>query len=106
MYNKFNEVGNYNWIKILPSLLKQYNERKHRTIGMAPVEVNKRNEAVVLKNLSKNRQHYKSVDRKINFKVGELASIKSFLLKDTYQTGPTKSSQYNLYNQLFRQHTE
>lgn len=42
---------------------------------MAPVEVNKRNEAVVLKNLSKNRQHYKSVDRKINFKVGDKVRI-------------------------------
>lgn len=78
MYKKFTEVGNYNWIKILPSLLKQYNERKHRTIGMAPVEVNKRNEAVVLKNINKNRQHYKSVDRKIQFKVGDKVRISKY----------------------------
>lgn len=78
MYRKFTEVGNYNWVKILPSLLSEYNERKHRTIGMAPVEVNKRNENLVRYNINKNRQKYKALDRRIRFKVGDKVRISKY----------------------------
>lgn len=78
MYRKFTEVGNYKWIKILPSLIKQYNERKHRTIGMAPIEVNKRNEHIVKQNINSNRQHYKNVDKRIQFKVGDRVRISKY----------------------------
>lgn len=78
MYRKFTEVGNYKWIHILPSLLKEYNGRKHRTIGMAPIEVNKRNETVVRRNINKNRQKYKPKDKKIEFKVGDKVRISKY----------------------------
>lgn len=78
MYRKFTEVGNYNWIKILPSLLKEYNERKHRTIGMAPVEVNNRNENLVRYNINKNRQKYRAVDKRTQFKVGDKVRISKY----------------------------
>lgn len=44
MYKKFSERGTHVWYDILPELIKKYNETKHRTIGVKPKEVNKRNE--------------------------------------------------------------
>jgi len=31
--------GNYKWIDALPRLVSDYNARKHRTIGMRPIDV-------------------------------------------------------------------
>jgi len=31
--------GNYKWLDLLPRLVLNYNARKHRTIGMRPVDV-------------------------------------------------------------------
>lgn len=78
MFRKFTELGNYNWIKILPSLLKVYNRRKHRTIGMAPIEVNHRNESKVRENINKNGQKYKSADTLVKFEVGDKVRISKF----------------------------
>lgn len=78
MYQKFTEVGNYNWVKILPSLLLQYNNKKHRTIGMKPVEVDSTNEKLVMKHIHKNRQHYSTKDKKQLFKVGDKVRISKY----------------------------
>lgn len=47
MYKKFSLRGTYKWIDILPELINNYNNTKHRTIGMKPKEVNKLNEHIV-----------------------------------------------------------
>ena len=39
MWKQFTHNKNYKWIDILPRLLSNYNARKHRTIGMRPVDV-------------------------------------------------------------------
>lgn len=78
MYRKFTEVGNYNWVNILNSLLKQYNYRRHRTIGMAPIEVNRRNEIMVRRNIDRNRQKYKTSDKKVQFKIGDKVRISKY----------------------------
>lgn len=78
MWRKFTELGNYKWVDILPMLLEEYNTRKHRTIGMAPVEVNEGNEDQVRQNINKNRQKYKSVDRVVKFKVGDKVRISKY----------------------------
>lgn len=39
LYREFSLRGNYNWVTILDDLTKQYNEAKHRTIGMKPKHV-------------------------------------------------------------------
>jgi len=39
MWKHFTLNGTYKWIGELPRLLSEYNERKHRTIGMRPVDV-------------------------------------------------------------------
>jgi len=37
MWKIFTLYGNYKWIDALPSLVSDYNARKHRTIGMRPL---------------------------------------------------------------------
>lgn len=39
MWKQFTLNGNYRWIDLLPRLVSEYNARKHRTIGMRPVDV-------------------------------------------------------------------
>lgn len=40
MFPEFHKQGNYKWLALLPRLVRKYNNRKHRTIGMKPSEVN------------------------------------------------------------------
>lgn len=51
MYKEFSMRGAYKWIDILTNLIKNYNNRVHRTIGMKPNLVNKNNEKSVLNNI-------------------------------------------------------
>jgi len=39
MWKMFTLHGNYKWLDALPRLVSDYNARKHRTIGMRPVDV-------------------------------------------------------------------
>jgi len=39
MWKQFTLNGNYRWIDLLPHLVSKYNARKHRTIGMRPIDV-------------------------------------------------------------------
>lgn len=39
MWKLFTLNGTYKWIDVLPRLLVEYNARKHRTIGMRPIDV-------------------------------------------------------------------
>lgn len=47
MWKRFAGQGNYRYIDMLPDLMKEYNNRKHKTIGMAPSMVNKKNEKII-----------------------------------------------------------
>ena len=44
MFRYFTHVGKRRWLEVLPKLIKGYNASIHRSIGMAPRDVNKRNE--------------------------------------------------------------
>lgn len=39
MWKLFTLNGTYRWIDVLPNLLMEYNQEKHRTIGMRPIDV-------------------------------------------------------------------
>ncbi|XP_011707067.1 PREDICTED: uncharacterized protein LOC105462244, partial [Wasmannia auropunctata] len=39
MWKQFTYNKNYRWIDLLPRLMSEYNARKHRTIGMRPIDV-------------------------------------------------------------------
>lgn len=51
IHKQFSLQGNHVWYNILEKLLKIYNNRKHRTIGMPPVKVSKNNEKLVLQRI-------------------------------------------------------
>jgi hypothetical protein len=51
MFKFFTAKGTRRYIDELPNFLISYNESKHRTIKMAPSEVNKQNEKLVFKNI-------------------------------------------------------
>jgi hypothetical protein len=71
MWKQFTIQGNYNWIGILENLVNDYNNKVHRTIGMKPFAVNKRNEKTILK--TKYNKEYKTVKPK--YKVGNYVRI-------------------------------
>lgn len=39
MWQQFSLQGSYKWLDLLPGLVKDYNDRRHRTIGMPPAKV-------------------------------------------------------------------
>lgn len=48
LYKYFSLNGSYRWIDVLEDIVKEYNNRCHRTIGMKPIDVNKANEKQIL----------------------------------------------------------
>jgi len=54
IYKMFSQRGSYVWHDMLPTLIHEYNNKYHRTIGMKPVSVNKRNEKMVLSRIKMN----------------------------------------------------
>lgn len=99
MYTKFTELGNYKWVKILPILLHEYNNRKHRTIGMKPSEVTVHNEDIVLENIHKNRQRYAAKDKKHRYRVGDKVRISKY--KKVFDKGYLP----NWTNEIFTVHS-
>jgi Integrase core domain len=54
MYKEFTMNGNYKWLNIIDELLKNYNNTKHSTIKMKPIDVNKSNENRILNTVYNN----------------------------------------------------
>lgn len=54
MWFEFSIQGKYQWLNLLPKLIKKYNEKKHRTIGMKPVDVTKKFEKHLLSTVYSN----------------------------------------------------
>lgn len=48
MWKKFTLNGSYRWIDILSQLVEEYNHRRHRTIGMRPIDVTPKNSRQLL----------------------------------------------------------
>jgi hypothetical protein len=71
LYKYFTAQTTNRWVDVLDSLLVTYNNRKHRSIGMAPSAVKKRNEAVVYERLYGDRTHKPDTVHKI----GDLVRI-------------------------------
>jgi len=64
MFREFTAQGSHEWISILPGLLEEYNNSKHRTIGMTPVQADADPLTVEIKQREINNV-------KIKFKVGD-----------------------------------
>ena len=85
------EKGDGNWIDILPTITKQYNNRVHSSTKLTPIQASmKKNEGFVYKNLLDKRKKIKP-----KFQVNDL--IRTADIKKTFSKGDTTNWSYKLY---------
>jgi hypothetical protein len=83
MWKRFTAENTRNWIDMLDKLMSEYNNRKHSTIKMSPVEGSKKeNEEIVWNNLN---NKVNTVTSKQKFKVGDTVRISR--IKATFEKG-------------------
>jgi len=88
LWKMFTLNGNYKWIDLLPRLVSNYNARKHRTIGMRPVDDPRGSR----KTLGYSVQRYKNRGS-AKFKVGVSVRVSKFRTvfeKVILQIGPPR----------------
>ena len=94
MYKRFTAQGGYRWVDSLQDLVTGYNNSKHRSIGMAPNEVNESNENEVRKKLfPKIKAEVKH--KKVTFKVGDTVRISR--KKTTFQKGYEQTFSHEVF---------
>lgn len=71
MYKLFTARGSYEWLSILPEIVKSYNNTKHRTIGMKPKDVKQKHIKSILKRIYK----AKKPKARPKFKLGDTVRI-------------------------------
>ena len=85
------EQGDANWIDILPTITKQYNNRIHSSTKLTPIQASvKMNEGYVYKNLLDKRKKVKP-----KFQINDL--VRTADLKKTFSKGDTTNWSYRLY---------
>ena len=85
------EKGDGNWIDILQTITKQYNNRIHSSTKLTPIQASlKKNEKYVYKNLLDKRKKVKP-----KFQINDL--VRTADLKKTFSKGDTTSWSYKLY---------
>ena len=79
MWKQFTIQGNTMYLDMLPKILKQYNNTKHSSIKMTPIEASKKkNEGVVYFNLYGDMETLK---QKPKFKIGDMVRISKYKRK-------------------------
>ena len=85
------EKGDGNWIDILPTITKQYNNKVHSSTKLSPIQASlKKNEGYVYKNLLDKRKKVKP-----KFQINDLVRVAD--LKRTFSKGDTTNWSYKLY---------
>lgn len=92
MWKKFSLQGSYKWTDILDVLVKEYNNTKHRTIKMAPNDVNLNNEMHILRTVYNRPTKWS----KNKFCVGDIVRISKY--KTIFEKGYTP----NFTTELFK----
>lgn len=76
MWKQFSLQGTYKWLEMLPTIVTNYNATKHRTIGLRPMDVTKKDEKHLLTTVYSN---IKVIDqRKAKFAIGDSVRISKF----------------------------
>lgn len=81
IWRHFTEKNTLNWTSVLDKILKEYNERKHRTIGMRPIDVSASNEDLVRERLATSKTSIK----KPKFEVGNYVRVSR--VKNIFEKG-------------------
>ena len=85
------ERGDANWIDVLPTITKQYNNRIHSSTKLTPIQASlKKNESYVYKNFLDKRKKIKP-----KFQLNDLVRVAD--LKRTFSKGDTTNWSYKLY---------
>ena len=85
------EKGDGNWIDILPTITKQYNDSIHSSTKLTPIQASmKKNEGFVYKNLLDKRKKIKP-----KYEIGNL--VRTADLKKMFSKGDTTNCSYKLY---------
>ena len=85
------EKGDDNWIDVLPTITKQYNNRIHSSTKLTPFQgSSKKNEGFVYKNILDKRKKIKP-----KYEIGDL--VRTADLKKTFSKGDTTNWSYKLY---------
>ena len=85
------ENGDANWIDVLPTITKQYNNKVHSSTKLSPKDASsKKNEGFVYRNLLDKRNKIKP-----KYKIGDL--VRTADLKKTFSKGDTTNWSYKLY---------
>ena len=92
MWKYFSKNKTQNWLKVLDKLTDNYNNMKHRSIGMKPIEVNEDNEFEVWKKRFGGAKEFK----KPEFKTGDSVRIHK------YKSIFTKGYEPNFTSEVFR----
>lgn len=101
MWQRFSFNGSYAWVAMLPELIAEYNDSKHRTIGMRPNDVGTHNEQHLLDTVYKYKHNIhdgnkyqnkkspsaSSARPKIKFKVGDPVRLSKY--KHVFEKGYT-----------------
>lgn len=77
MWKAFTERGSYEWVSLLPNLIKQYNNSVHSTIKMRPKDVKQIHVKDILTRLRK-RDNKRKVTQKPKFGVNDRVRISKF----------------------------
>ena len=86
------ERGDANWVDVLPTITKQYNNRIHSSTKLTPTQASlKKNEEFVYKNLIDKRNKKK----RPKFQINDLVRVAD--LKRTFSKGDTTNWSYILY---------
>lgn len=94
MWKQFSLQGNYKWLHILQTIVTTYNNTKHRTTGMKPSAVKKKDEKYLLEHAY---NHLKTIDpRKQKFKEGDYVRISKY--REAFSKGYTP----NWSNEVFK----
>ena len=84
------EKGDGNWIDVLPTITKQYNNRIHSSTKLTPIQASlKKNEGYVYKNLLDKRKKVKP-----KFQINDLVRVGD--IKKTFSKGDTTNWSYKL----------
>lgn len=77
MWKQFSLRGSYKWIDILENLVSEYNRTKHRTIKMAPNQVNFHNEKDLLATVYNYKMNI-TLKTEAKFKIGDSVRISKY----------------------------
>lgn len=87
LWKYFSFQGTYKWINILKNIVNDYNNTKHRTINMKPIDVNKNNEKILLSTVYKKNNTLFVNHEKNQFKKNDFVRISKY--KHIFEKGYT-----------------